>query len=489
MRGLAGRPFAAVRGAAELAGLIARREISSVEAVTEALARVDSCNALATRLDESALAVAAERDRSAPIGPLHGVPVTVKTSLDLAGSPTTSGVVSRAASIPSVTGPEALGYVQAGAVVVGRGNAPDFSLRLHTDNDLHGSTLNPRDASRSPGGSGGGEAVAVALGLSALGLGGDVGGSLRVPAQWNGVMALKATPGRIPSSESGLALALMTSFGPFARSVEDLRLGYGALARADRRDPWGVPSFVQRGSARRGGAQRGAAPGAATAGGATPGGVTPGGVTLGGVTAGEATAGGGVSPWTAADVVDHAPHVIVLDPPDAEPAVREDVRRAARALADAGYELSDDAPAGIDDIPDLWARLFLTEVFADWEALSPVISADCRRWLEDAFVVRPPLETSAELIEAFRERHALAAAWPSALVLAPVMTIGAPAVGFDLAGPAALGELFSAARYCWAANVLGLPAVALRGVQLIGPRFAESWCLNAAELVQTRVDP
>ena len=187
-----------MRGAAELADLIARREISSVEAVTEALERADRCNALATRLDESALEAAAARDREAPRGPLHGVPVTVKTSLDLAGSPTTSGNPSRAHVVPERTGPEAEGYVRAGAVVVGRGNAPDFSLRLHTDNELHGATLNALDATRSPGGSGGGEAVAVATGLSALGLGGDVGGSLRIPAQWNRILSSEGHAGAHP---------------------------------------------------------------------------------------------------------------------------------------------------------------------------------------------------------------------------------------------------------------------------------------------------
>jgi amidase len=247
---------------------------------------------------------------------------------------------------------------------------------------------------------------------------------LRVPAQWNGVMALKATPGRIPSSESGLSLAAMTSFGPFARSVEDLRLGYGALAREDARDPWGVN-----------GPERVEAPRA----------------------------------------------VIVLDPPDADPGVRAAIRAAAKALEAAGYELrDDDVPPGLDDMPDLWARLFLTEVQALWDELGPLLGADCRQWLQDAFVARPPLTTSGGVIEAYRERHALAAAWPAMLVLAPVMTSGAPPVGFDLQGPEALERLFRRARYCWAPNVLGRPAVAAKGVQLIGPRFGEALCLDAA---------
>ena len=168
------------------------------------------------------------------------------------------------------------------------------------------------------------------------------------------MLALKGTPGRIPSSERGLSLAAMTSFGPLARSVEDLRLGYAALARPDPRDPWRVEVPAERD---RGGVRR----------------------------------------------------VLVLDPADAEAEVRGAIRLAASSLADAGYELADGVPPRIDDIPDLWARLFLTEVQAQWDDLSPLLSDHCQRWLEEAFAARPPLIIGAELIEAYRERHALAA--------------------------------------------------------------------------------
>ena len=275
-------------------------------------------------------------------------------------------------------------------------------------------------------------------GLSALGLGGDVGGSLRIPAQWNRILSLKATPGRIPSSESGLGLAAMTAFGPFGRSVEDLRLGYAALARTDPRDPWGVAAGMEsrpRRARGRGPRRRRAA-------------------------------------------IDRR-----STRPTPSRASAERCGPPRQASRSHGYELVDDVPPGLDDVPDLWARLFLTEIAAQWAELAPILSADCRRWLEDAFTARPPLTTAAELIEAYRERHALAAAWPQALILSPVMTIGAPAVGFDLQGPEALKSLFRAARFCWAANVLGRPAVAVRDVQLMGPRFGEALCLDAAELI------
>jgi amidase len=389
--------------------------------------------------------------------------VTVKTSLDVAGSPTTCGVPARAAHVPEAAGPQAEGLLRAGAVVVARGNAPDFSLRLHTDNELHGPTRNPWDPGRTPGGSGGGEAVAVATGMACLGLGGDVGGSLRIPAQWNGVATLKATPGRIPSADSGepaaptLGLQLMTSYGPFARCVADLRLGYEALARDDPRDPWSLP-FPP-------GAGRGE-PGAGT-------------------------------------------RVAVLAAGELDGHVRAGLERAAAALAGAGYVLERDAPPGLDAVSDLWARLFLTDVRARWDTLGPLLGADARRWLSDAFTARPPLGSSGELLAAYAERHTLAAAWRRfqtrvPLLLAPVMAVPAPPVGFDLRGPAAIAELLRHGRFVFAVNVLGLPAAVVpvgvahgvpQAVQLIGPPYGEASCLAAAEAVEraagtlTPIDP
>jgi amidase len=450
-------------GACELAALVARREVSVREVVTAHLERIDAVNpavnAVTTELADQALAAADDRDRElergGPVGPLHGVPVTVKESIDLAGSPTTMGNPSRATTLPAETGPEATGLLAAGAVVVGRTNAPDFSLRLHTDNDLHGPTLNPWASDRSPGGSGGGEAVAVATGMSALGLGGDVGGSQRIPAHWNGITTIKPTPGRVPSAtsieprEPSLALSLMTSYGPFVRSVADARAGYQALVRPDARDPWSVT-------------------------------IAPDELAYMGPTA-----------------------MAVLEPVDADEPIRDAVAAAAETLADAGFTPAVEPAPSLERVADLWARLFLADVGFAWPTLEPVLSDGARTFLSDALAAYPPPQTRDELLDVYVERHALATEWSlflernPLLVTAP-MAMPAPPVGFDLGGVDALRLLLEQQRYILLGNVLGLPAAVVPvgvadglpvAVQLIGPRFGEQLCLAAAELVEAAYPP
>jgi amidase len=140
----------------------------------------------------------------------------------------------------------------AGAIPVARTNLPDFALRFHTDNALHGATVNPWSPALTPGGSSGGEAVALATGMSPLGLGNDMAGSLRMPAQCTGVCALKPSRSRVPwwnaTDPAGppLVVQLMAVNGPMARSVADLRAALAVISGSDPRDPWSVPLPTQR---------------------------------------------------------------------------------------------------------------------------------------------------------------------------------------------------------------------------------------------------
>src|SRR5439155_9043751 len=127
-----------------------------------------------------------------------GVPFTVKENIDLAGSATSQGVPVLAQADPGLDAPHVTSLRAAGAIPLARSNLPDFALRWHTDNALRGATRNPWDATRTPGGSSGGEAVALATGMTPLGLGNDVGGSLRWPSQCNGTAALRPSLGRVP---------------------------------------------------------------------------------------------------------------------------------------------------------------------------------------------------------------------------------------------------------------------------------------------------
>lgn len=244
--------------AVDLAREIAARNISSREVVSSALSRLSDVNpkinAVVDVLAEEALSAADAADkavaRGEELGPLHGVPVTVKINVDYGGRPTTVGVVAFKDDVALTDSPPVRNWREAGAIIIGRTNVPAFCARFFTDNDLHGRTLNPWDSHYTPGGSSGGAAAAVACGIGALAHGTDRAGSIRYPAYACGVVGLRPSFGRVPAFsqnpnvEATLASQLMSVQGPLARSVADLRLGFLAMSKGDARDPWWVPAPV-----------------------------------------------------------------------------------------------------------------------------------------------------------------------------------------------------------------------------------------------------
>ncbi|MBE9539902.1 MAG: hypothetical protein IMF06_12515, partial [Proteobacteria bacterium] len=177
-------------GAADLAQLIASRKVSSREVVQAHLERIEEINpsvrAIPLILKDEAIAAADNADRlldqGVLSGPLHGVPITVKEVIDLAGTPTANGVAAFSDKIASRDAAEVSALKQAGAIPIARTNCPDFSIRWDTSSSRYGRTLNPWNPNVTPGGSSGGEAVALATGMSPLGIGTDLAGSLRYPA-------------------------------------------------------------------------------------------------------------------------------------------------------------------------------------------------------------------------------------------------------------------------------------------------------------------
>lgn len=192
--------------ATELAKMIRSKDVTSEEVVEDHLKRIEEVNpklnAITAVLEESALSEARRADQAEPVGPLHGVPFTVKENIDLFGTPTTSGIPAGAELMPSADAPVVKRMKNAGAIPVGRTNLPELGLRIDTDNPLRGRTLNPWDQTRTAGGSSGGEASAIASGMSPLGLGNDIGGSVRNPAFCCGISSLKPSAGRIPRAST-----------------------------------------------------------------------------------------------------------------------------------------------------------------------------------------------------------------------------------------------------------------------------------------------
>jgi fatty acid amide hydrolase len=225
--------------ASELARLIASRSVSATESVEAHLELIqvtdDRLHAIVVPLYEQALAEAAQADRDGAGGrPMHGVPVTIKECVDVAGTPSTVGLESRRSVLAGKDAELVRRLRAAGAIVVGKTNVPQFLLYSESDNPVYGRTNNPWNLGRSPGGSSGGEGAAVAAGYSSLGLGTDIGGSVRIPAHFCGVHSLKPTPDRLTLSgtaDEGLfrTVRVPDAAGPLARSVEDLRLAMSAL--------------------------------------------------------------------------------------------------------------------------------------------------------------------------------------------------------------------------------------------------------------------
>jgi len=452
--------------ATELARRIARRELSSAEVVNAHLARIEAVNpalnAVVRVLADQARAAAELADRrlaaGETVGPLHGVPFTVKENIDMAGLPTTWGVPALAQAVVPIDAPVVERMRAAGAIPIGRTNLPDMALRIHTDSSLHGLTRNPWHPGRTAGGSSGGDAAALASGMTPIGLGNDIGGSLRNPANACGIASIRPSAGRVPDAECGpvegslLAVQLMNVQGPMARRVADVRLALRVLMGSHPRDPWSIDAPFD-------------------------------------------------GPATTRPI-----RVAVLpEPPGGriDPVIAATVRRAADALADAGYAIEEIAPPRYAQAIDCWSRLIMGDFVSVLDPLSQMMGADAMTFLRNFQALIPPLADTAAWSNLMVERHAIARAWSSfmadrPLLLSPTWTQLPFEHGFDsatAAGTAAAKELM---RPVVPANLLGLPSACVPagrdettglpiGVLVTGRRLREDQCLEAAEAIEARL--
>jgi len=240
--------------ATELASLIKSKKISAKEAAEAGLARLDAVNpkinAVVDHRPDDVLAQASRIDaaiaRGEEVGPLAGVPVTIKVNVDQEGFATTNGLKLQRDVIARADNPVVANLRKAGAVLLGRTNCPAFSYRWFTTNLIHGDTKNPRDPGITPGGSSGGAGAAVAAGIGHIAHGTDIAGSVRYPAYACGVHGLRPSLGRIPAFNAALpdrpiGPQISAVSGPLARTIGDLRISLAAMAAPDYRDPWYAP--------------------------------------------------------------------------------------------------------------------------------------------------------------------------------------------------------------------------------------------------------
>ena len=455
--------------ATSLAQRIRAREVSSREVVGAHLARIDAVNATVNAIVElradEALAEAARADEATAaggaLGPLHGVPFTTKVCVDVAGYASDEGTAALAERVATEDAPIVERLRGAGAVMLARTNMPDLGLRMNTESSLHGATHNPWRHGYTVGGSSGGEGAALATGMSPLGVGSDIGGSLRSPAFCCGVASIKPSRGRIARGNASAPGEIpffeqwMLVDGVLARRVADVRRGLEVTMGRHRRDPQSL------------------------------------------------------------DVALHGPpaarRVALVPEPgggSTHPGVAAAVRRAGQALEAAGYQVEEREPPRLLDAYWSWTELMMNGLSVYGDVTWPLLGDDARRFLE-LTTLEMAAPSAASLAEADERRYAVARAWREfllewPLVVGPTWTRPPFPHGFDVADQDSAYAVVEAVRFTVPANVLGLPAACAPcglvegtpvGVQVMGDLLREDLCLDAAEVVErelaaaTPVDP
>lgn len=450
--------------AVDTAAAIRSGTVSSLEVTQAHVARLHAVNpklnAVVVDLTDEALKAAKAADkaltRKSEPGLLHGVPITIKVNVDFEGQANTNGVASQTNIIAPSDAPVVRNLKKSGAIVLGLTNTPEFSFRGFTENPLYGLTLNPWDPDITCGGSSGGAGAALAAGIGTIAHGNDIGGSLRWPAHCNGIATIKPTQGRIPAfnesatAERPMLAHLMSSQGPLARSVADVRLALEVMSQRDPRDPWWVPAPLT--------------------------GPRPKG-----------------------------PIKVALarlpDDMDVDPSVRTALRQAADHLERSGYRVSEVEVPDISGVWQIWCDIISTETMVLQEAyMLANTSEDFHKAWNGMKGKARPLDLQGWM-KATAARNGHIRAWQLffeeyPVVLAPTSVQPTPGPREDTISAERVQELFwNDLRFISAINVLGLPGavvpVALHdgkpiGVQLIAGRYREDLALDAAAAIEKR---
>jgi amidase len=450
--------------AIELANGIRKRHYSCTDvmaSVTDRIrARNPELNAITVDCSADALIEAERADaairRGEVLGELHGVPVTIKENVDQEGQATTNGLAAFANVIAPADAPVVRNLRKAGAIIVGRTNTPELSMRATTDNPLRGRTKNPWDENTSPGGSSGGAGAAAAAGFGPVHHGNDIGGSLRFPSFACGVTTVKPTQGRIPAfnpsapAERGMLAQLMSVQGAICREVRDVRLATRVMAQGDPRDPWWAPVPFDT--------------------------------------------------WPTTE----RPRIALTRESYGYPIhadIDAAISRATDCLRDAGYVVEEVTTPSILEAARNWFNVGVYEIQM---TLGPVAQDHGSPALQKIFGW---YFTLGDLVDAdgyrvgIAERTRMTREWSVfldryPLVLSPFMMRPMFPWNYDEQSEANVHDLFRSALYSVAVNYLGLPAGVVpagraaglpAGVQIIGRRFREDLILDAMEAIESRL--
>jgi Asp-tRNA(Asn)/Glu-tRNA(Gln) amidotransferase A subunit family amidase len=454
----------------EMSRQIRGREISPVELAEAHLAKIERLNPKLNafvqvdpeRVRQRTQAAEAAVMSGQVLGPLHGVPISIKSSIEVAGMKCEAGTRLRAGFVAAHDAPLVQRLKHAGAVILGVTNTPEFLMAWETDNLLYGRTNSPWDLNRTPGGSSGGESAAIASGMSAGGVGSDGGGSIRVPAHFTGICGLKPTPGRIPSTghfpPPGGPFALLGVVGPMARTVADLKILFEVMQGPDDGDSCAAPVPLR---------------------------------------------------WPKDDELKRLRIGYFEDdgrtPVDAE--IRKAVRTAAEALSRTGFQVEPFRPEGLEEARLLWKKFFvktggmligpmlagreqeagpMLKQFLEWSAAEPSLSGQA---VIDAWIRRDTLRAS--FLEQMRNYTTLLC--PPAAI--PAFRHGERSWTID----GKTVEYLDAWSYTEWFNLLGNPAAVVPvsqsseglpiGVQIVGRPWEEEKVLSLAAVLERELGP
>jgi len=449
--------------AVDLGAGIRRGDFTSEAVMESVLARIarlnPRLNAITFDLADEARAAAAAADaarrRGDPLGPLHGVPVTIKENVDQQGKPTPNGLPALAHQPAPGDAPVVANLLRAGAIVVGRTNTPELSMRATTDNPLRGRTHNPWHDEASPGGSSGGAGAAAAAGFGPIHHGNDIGGSLRFPSFACGVATVKPTQGRVPAfstmatAERGLLAQLMSVQGAICREVRDVRLATRIMAQGDARDPWWVPVPFEG--------------------------------------------------WPEEDVRIAVTRESHGYPMHAE--IDAAITRAADCLKEAGYVVEEVATPSILEPAEGWFDVATWEIKQTLDPLARQHGSETLKRIFDWYYTLGHMVDADGYRVRIADRTRLTRMWSVfldryALVLSPFLMRPTFPWNYDAQSEANVHDLFRGAIYSVGVNYLGLPAGVIpagmadglpAGVQIIGRRFREDLILDAMDEIERRL--
>jgi len=450
-------------GVCETAASIREGKYTCYEVTRAAIDRLHeinpTLNAVSVDLSEEALEQASEADsklqNNRDIGPLFGVPITLKENIDLKGKATTLGVERFANNIAPEDAPVVGSLKKAGAIIIGQTNMPEFGLRWFTDNPMRGRTNNPWDTNRTPGGSSGGASSAVAMGIGSMAHGNDIGGSLRYPSYCCGLVTIKPGFGRMPNYNPSLgakrpiSAQIMAVQGPITRSVADTRLAFEVMSKASVLDPWSVPSNK-------------------------PEGINTDKIKIG---------------------------VPVVLGNNVAPSVASSIEKTASILSNRGYMVESVKLPPVDELVELWGTILFNDIrIFQLDMIRESGSEDLVSIIESKISSFPHTSLEdyamalARRVEAIQEWAIIMEEFP--VILAPV-SLQPPLRHTEGIGGSDQYKKMEELQ-CWliATNFLGLPSVALptgildglpTGVQLIGRRFHEDQCLDVAQVIEDEV--